>query len=121
MVFKKLILSVAALVLLTGASTQFEQRDILGTTTNFSGSVGTSFVAVPSSPGKPIAEALVRCSNQTPQSSVLQVSFTSSTGPWISLSPGEFIGWTVKGYMTQIWILGNNASVDYEVVLNREP
>jgi len=104
-----------------GRSTQFEQKDLLGTTTNFQASVGTTFIAIPTVAGNPIAEAFVRCPTQTPNTRRLEVSFTSSTGPWVVLRPGEFIGWSIKGYMKQIWIKGNAASVDYEVILNREP
>lgn len=44
----------------------------------------------------------------------------SSSGPWISLSPGEFMAWSIKGLKKQFWIQGSVAGVEYEVIYNRE-
>jgi hypothetical protein len=97
-----------------------ETEDLIGTTDQFSGSVGTSNANVPASAGNVIAEALVRCSSDQANSRRLSVSFDGGT-TFLVLSPGEFVGWGTKGGLTQIVIKGNVASVDYEVILNREP
>jgi hypothetical protein len=112
---------VLPLLLGAGRISQFEQKDIVGTTTNISGTVGTSAIAIPTVAGNPIAEALIRMPNQSPNSRRLQISFTSIAGPWITLSPGEFMAWSIKGYKTQFWILGSTAGVEYEIIINREP
>jgi len=99
---------------------QFEVEDVLGTTAQFSGSVGTASTAVPAVAGAPITEVLVRCaSDNTPVTKRLLVSFDSGT-TWLTLSPGEYIGWGFKNLPTQIYIKGSVASVAYEIVMNRE-
>lgn len=117
------LLSLSVSVPLFGADTvpQFEQTDIVGTTTNLSGTVGTTAIAIPTVAGNPIAEAFIRAPNQTPNTRRLQVSFTSSGGPWVTLSPGEFMAWSLKGKLTQFWIIANVAGVEYEIIINRDP
>ena len=121
MQLNSLILIALPLLLGAGRVSQFEQKDIVGTTTNISGTVDTTAIAIPSVAGKPIAEALIRMPNQSPNTRRLQISFTSNVGPWLTLSPGEFIAWSIKGYKTQFWILGNSLGVEYEIIINREP
>jgi len=108
--------------LLVGADTPpgFETQDLYGTTTNYSGTVGASAIAIPTVAGNVISEALVRMPNQSPQSRRLQVSFTSNAGPWLTLSPGEFVAWSVKGSKKQFWIIANGAGISYEIVVNYE-
>ena len=90
-----------------------------GATKQFIGSVGTTSTAVPAVAGDFIATALIRCPQQTPNTRILFYSFDNVV--FTKLSPGEFIIWPTKGNLTQIFIKGNVASVDYEVILNREP
>ena len=90
-----------------------------GSTTQYVGSVGTGSTAVPSSAGYFISSAIIRCPNQTPVTRTLSWSVDNST--FHVLAVGEFIGLSIKGNKTQIYLKGNVASVNYEVVLNREP
>jgi hypothetical protein len=91
----------------------------IGTTTQFTGSVGTTSAAVPSVAGDFITSAIIRCPNQTPTSRTLSWSVDDIT--FHVLAVGEFIGLSIKGNKTQIYLKGSVASVDYEVTLNREP
>lgn len=108
--------------LLVGADSPpgFETQDLYGTTTNYSGTVGASAIAIPTVAGNVISETLIRMPNQSPQSRRLQVSFTSNTGPWLTLSPGEFVAWSIKGTVKQFWIIANGAGVEYEIIVNYE-
>jgi|WetSurMetagenome_2_1015567.scaffolds.fasta_scaffold199831_2 hypothetical protein len=99
---------------------QFETEDLQGTTTQYTGTVGTSAISIPTVAGTGIAECLIRCPTQSPNTRRLSYSFDGGT-TFSILSPGEYIGWSLKGSPTQIKIKGNVASVDYEVILNREP
>lgn len=99
---------------------QFENSDLVGSTTQFQGTVGTTATAFPTVATTAIAECLVRCPNQSPNSKRLLYSFDGGV-TFGTLSPGEFIGWSIKGSVSQIYIKGNTANVNYEVILNREP
>ncbi len=104
-----------------GRSTSFEQKDLLGSTTQFLLTVGTSPQSVPTTPTTVIAEAMVRCPFQTPFSTRrCLVAFDNSTN-WVTLRPGEFIAWPVKGYKKQITVQAATAGTTIEVILNREP
>lgn len=104
-----------------GRVSQFEQKDIVGTTTHYVLTVSTSSVLVPTVGGKAIAEALVRCRFQTPFSTRrCLVAFDNSTN-FIELRPGEYIAWPVKGYKKQITVQAATAGTIIEVILNREP
>lgn len=96
-----------------------ENAQDFGTTLQLAGSVGTTSTAFPTVAGDPIATALIRCPEQTPNSRRLLYSFDNST--FHTLSPGEYIGWSLKGNLTQVYLKGNVASVNYEIILNREP
>lgn len=98
---------------------QFESEDRLGTTTQYAGTATTSPVLVPSVAGGRIAELLVRCdSDNTPNTERLLWSLDNIT--YHKLAPGEFVGWTLKDNITQIYVKGTTAAVDYEIILNRE-
>ena len=90
-----------------------------GSTSPYTGSVGTTPILVPSVAGDPISLLLVRCKNQTPNTKILQWSVDGVT--YHDLAPGEYVGWPPKGNLTQIYLKGTVASVEYEVILNREP
>jgi len=106
---------------LLGAASQFEQKDIVGETVHNNQTVGTTVVAVPAVADKAIAEALIRCPTGQPGNKQCLVSFDSSIGPFLTLSEGEFVGWSIKGYKTQFWIKGAAASTDVETIINFEP
>jgi len=91
----------------------------MGNTILYVGTVGTTAVPIPAVAGSPIILMLVRCPSQTPNTRRLSWSVDNVT--FHALSPGEFVGWPIKGNYTQIYIKGNVAGVSYEVVLNTEP
>jgi hypothetical protein len=101
-------------------SPQFENSDLQGSTTQFTGVVGVTAISLPPTAGTAIAEALVRCPSQTPNSNRLLYSFDGGAN-YFTLSPGEFVGWSLKGGVTQVLIRGSVANVQYEVMINREP
>lgn len=102
------------------AAPQFETIDNLGTTSQYSGTATTSPTSVPAIAGNAIAECLVRCASSNAVTKRLQVSFDGGT-TYMTLSPGEFVGWSLKGGVTQIQLKTPASTTDYEIVLNREP
>jgi hypothetical protein len=96
----------------------FEQQDILGSTINYQTTVGTSAVNIPTSANKVISEIFFKCSSQTPSTIRCYISFDGTT--YLTLLPGEAIGWSVKGLKTQLKIKGNQAGVLTESVINYE-
>lgn len=99
---------------------QFESKDDLGTTQQFTGSVGTSNASIPAVAGNAISEVLIRNPTSNLITKNLLFSFDGGT-TFQSLSTGEAIIWTMKGRPTQIIIKGSAAATNYEVILNREP
>lgn len=98
---------------------QFESKDLSGSTAQFSSTVGTAPVSLPPVAGAIIAYALVRCGSDNSQSKRLLFSFDGGV-TFGSLTPGEYVGWPLRGGVTQIQVKGNVTGVDYEVVLNHE-
>lgn len=90
-----------------------------GTTLQLAGTVGTTSTAFPSVAGDPIATCLIRCPTQTPNTVTLSYSFDNVT--FHVLGVGEYIGWPLKGNVTQVYLKGSVAGVKYELTLNREP
>ena len=115
------IIIVLAFMLMGAGSAQFEQKDIIGTTDQENPTVGTTAVAVPSVADKSIAEALIKCPGRQPGVKKCLVSFVGSGGPFLTLLEGEFIAWQIKGYIKQIFVKGDTASTDVEIILNYEP
>jgi len=109
---------------MVNAAPEFETIDALGNTTQYSGTVGLTPILVPPSPGRPISEILIRCdTDNTPNSERLEWSIEGVV--YQKLSPGEFIGWTLKKNSTnqeikQIYLRGTTAAVFYEVLVNTE-
>ena len=98
-----------------------DDTDINGATSMYVSTVGTTAINIPSVAGNAISTCLVRCAtDNTPISKRLLYSFDGGT-TFATLSPGEYIGWSLKGSLTQISIKGSAASVSYEVILNRIP
>lgn len=93
------------------------EQDI-GQSTQYAGTVGTTAVAVPSVAGNDIILFLVRSPAQSPITKKLYWSFDDVT--YHELSPGEYVGWPLKGSKKQIYVKGNVAGVNYEIVLNTE-
>jgi hypothetical protein len=97
---------------------EFEQD--FGSTTQYSGTVGTSPINIPTVAADPIVTCFIRCPAQTPATNRLLFSIDGGS-IFHTLSPGEFIIWSPKGNQKQIKIKGNAASISYEVTLNTEP
>jgi hypothetical protein len=96
----------------------FEMQDLEGSTINYSGTVGTSYVSLPASADKNISEILFKCPYQTPMTIRCQISFDTAT--YFDLMPGEFIGWSAKGFKKQVRVKGNQAGVLYQAIINYE-
>jgi len=91
----------------------------IGTTLQLAGTVGLTSTAFPTVAGDAIATALIRCPSQSPVTRRLYFSFDNVT--FHELSPGEYIGWSTKGNLTQVYLKANVVGVNYELLLNREP
>lgn len=98
---------------------QQELRDSLGSSTMFTGTVGTIATNVPPSASTSITELFVRCPNQTPNTKTLSFSIDGGTNFFV-LYPGESILWPLKGAVTQVSIKGSVAGVSYEILINRD-
>lgn len=96
----------------------FEIQDLVGSTVNYSGTVGTSYISLPSSADKNISEVIFKCPYQTPITIRCQISFDTAT--YFDLMPGEFIGWTPKGFKKQVRVKANQAGVLYQAIINYE-
>lgn len=90
----------------------------LGDTIDFAGTVGTSPTAFPASPGNPITFFLVVCPDQL---NTRRLYWSLDDVTYHELTPGGYIGFPPKGNKTQIYLKGNAASVNYELIMNREP
>lgn len=101
---------------LSGGSVEIQNTD--GSTDHFNGSVGTTAIDIPSSPGGIIQSVLIDNTNNSNAKTVL-VSFDSGTN-YKTISAGGVLSWITKGNMTQIKIKGGAASTNYEIIMNRE-
>ena len=96
-----------------------EIEDLQGTTTHFTGTVGTTITALPTVAGNIISEVMFQCPTQTPRTNRCKISFDGGTG-FFTLRPGTIIAWSAKGEIKQIHIQGNVAGVSYDIMMNRE-
>lgn len=96
----------------------FEMQDLSGSTVNYSSTVGTSPINIPTVANKVISEVFFKCSSQTPASIRCYVSFDGST--YLTLLPGEAIGWSIKGNKKQIVARGSTSGVVWEAIINYE-
>ena len=97
-----------------------ETVDNQGTTSQQSGTGGTTPINIPSVAGTPISEFLIQCpeNNQNIDGRLL-VSIDGAN--FLTLHPSGHWAWTPKGKsVKQLTIKGNQAGVDYEIVYNRE-
>jgi hypothetical protein len=91
-----------------------------GSTVQGSGSVGLSTISFPDPAQTPISEFLIQCPVDQVDTNRLFVSLDGGTN-YLTLYPGGHWAWTPKGETTdQITLLGNVASVNYEIVANLE-
>lgn len=97
-----------------------EGSDNQGSTSQSSGSVGTTPINFPVSAGAPISEFLIQCPHDQLDSNRLLVSLDGGSNK-MTLYPAGHWAWTPKGQtITQITITGNQSGVLYEVVANFE-
>lgn len=101
---------------------EFEMTDGLGTTKQLAGAAGVDAVALFSPVGGAIEEIIIRCPLQTPNTKKLYWSFDNVV--FHELSVGEFVGWeprkdSANQPINQLYLKGNVAGVNYEVIANR--
>lgn len=99
--------------------TPTEAESSSGQTMQFASTVDTTSITLPDVPGDNIATALIRCPSQTPLSRRLLYSFDGGL-TYGTLSPGEFVGWSLKGATKQVYLKGNASGVQFEAVFNME-
>jgi hypothetical protein len=99
---------------------EFESTDRKGTTDVFVGSVGTSWTAIPTVATTEIQSFIVSNDAENPITETISISLDAGTTTMDLIYPTGSSYQLVKGALTQIWIKGSIASVDYKVVLNRE-
>jgi hypothetical protein len=103
----------------------FETKDVLGKTLQFSGNVGLSNLTLPASLQGKISEFLLRNPDTNNITTKLFLSLDGGTS-FFSLARGEFIGWSPKSNASntpiqQLVIKGSVASTAYELIVNVEP
>lgn len=107
------------------ATPEFETQDVLGKTRHFNGSVGTTPALVPDPAQGKITKVYVRNSNSNSFNKTLGVAFDGQLD-YLTLQKGEWKEWEPKknnsgAPITQIRIVGSEASVDYEILMDFEP
>lgn len=124
-VFRIIILSLISLLFFRGdicfsadVSPGFEIQDLAGSSVNYSGTLSTSSINIPTTADKIISEVLFKCPYQIPVTIRCQISIDETT--YFDLMPGEFIGWSVKGFKKQIKLKANQAAVSYQAIINFE-
>jgi len=106
---------------MTDRAPEFETVDSKGTVDTFSGTVGTSLIAVPTVAGNVIQSFTVICDPVQSITNVLTVYLDGvGTVPAAVLYPGGFYSGEIKGSKRQINLKANVAGVSYQVTLDRE-
>jgi hypothetical protein len=101
---------------------EFETADKKGTTTPYSGNVGTSWTPIPGSGAGKIQSFAVINDDENSHTEYLEISLDGGTSVYDKLWPGGHLEDTIKGdSITQIHIRGQSSSVAYRVFLDREP
>ena len=98
---------------------EFESTDKLGITEQFDGVVGVAPVLIPAIAATSISEFIIQCPFDQVDTNTLKVSINGGVN-YLTLQPAGFWGWTPKGSVKQITLLGNVAGVKYEIVMNKE-
>jgi hypothetical protein len=103
----------------------FETKDVLGKTYQYTGSVTTTEILLPSTVLTKISDVLVRNPDTNGINDVLLYNF-DGTSNYFRLKRGEFVGWTLKAGpsgtpITQISIKSLSGTINYEVMINLEP
>jgi hypothetical protein len=121
------LLSLGLLSPLSGGSFLFaadqesamETQDLSGSTSHFSGTIGTTSTTIPAVANKVISEVFFKCDNQTPIAKQCLISFDAGVS-WLSIGIGEAIAWSVKGRIKQIRVKASTAGVTYQGLINYE-
>jgi hypothetical protein len=103
----------------------FETKDVYGKTQHFAGSVGLSSVLVPAVAGNKISSILVKNPSINGTTAIISVAFDGGT-TYLTLKRGEFASWSPKNNssnspITQIRIVGSEATTYYEIIMDSEP
>lgn len=99
---------------------EFETTDTLGSTDEFSGSVGTTAILLPGSPGADIEEIDIRCAIDQAFNRRLEYSYDGIN--YRRLRVGETKSDEPRGGIKQLWIRAAGfgvTTVNYEIVMNR--
>lgn len=88
-------------------------------TTHYNGTVGTSAIAVPPVAGNQIQTVIIRNPRSNSSTEILKVSFDGGT-TFFDLYRTQHLIWSFTDDLTQIYIEGNTATVDYQIIINTE-
>lgn len=101
---------------------QFDQADQTGKTLQFTGTVGTTAIKLPTSPvaDHVVAEVLVNTQRISSTAKKLLVSYDGGT-TFMEIKRNTLVGWFIRAEgRSQIDIKGNVAGVEYDIVVNLE-
>ena len=102
----------------TGEPVPIVDKDVSGDTLQFATAV-TTVISLPTVAGNNKTSVLFRCAPDQAQARRLEYSLDGGS-TFGALAPGEAIGWSPKGAVTQVQIRGQgDTSTDYEVIINR--
>lgn len=99
---------------------EFEVTDRLGTTDEYSGSVGTTAIKIPGTAGNVIDEIDIRCAVDQPFATRLEYSYDNVN--YKRLRVGESKSDEPRGNITQVWIRAAGSGItaaNYEIIMNR--
>lgn len=102
------------------AMPEFEQTDQLGSTDEFSSSVGTTAVKVPPTAGNDIEEIGIRCAVDQPPNTRLEYSYDGIN--YRRLRVGESREDEPRGSIKQVWVRAAGSGITtckYEIIMNR--
>ena len=98
---------------------EFEITDLVGSTDTYTGTVDSSGIYIPSSPGNIIEEISIRNAVDQPIASRLEFSYDGIN--WFRLLVGESREDEFRGAIRQIQIrsAGSLSTCKYEIIMNR--
>lgn len=99
---------------------EFEQTDTAGSTDEYTSSVGTTAVLVPSTAGNDIEEIGIRCTVDQANNRRLEYSYDGIN--YKRLRVGEAREDEPRGGIKQVWIRAAGSgvtTVSYEIIMNR--
>lgn len=99
--------------------TRIETDDLNGETKCYSGTVGTSSIAIPTVADKVIAYVTTLSNEPAASGKVLSVSFDGES-TWYDLSGQEHVSVPVRGRRKQIHIKGSAANTNYKMIVQME-